>query len=268
MQSLARRVLHAELNFAASRGDGGIWSNAQPEIITQQLLAHDVEISDARLLPSPSSLEAEGFEVCRMALSGASWTDPQWIAQHYLPRACELVGELTGAAHVAPFYGGLTLTRDTGDPQSARAAEFVHLDQTRASVAPFLEMDASPEIRAKYRRVKIFNVWRPITPPPQDVPLALCDQRSLAESDWTIGRTVEPSFPDGVPYISSVFNPRQKWFYFSDLSLDEVIIFKGYDSDRTAPMGCLHGAFRNPHVPVGTIPRASVELRLFAFFEA
>ena len=32
----------------------------------------------------------------------------------------------------------------------------------------------------------------------------------------------------------------------SDLTPDEVIVFKGYDSDPAEPYGCLHGAFRHP----------------------
>ncbi|WP_167854985.1 CmcJ/NvfI family oxidoreductase [Mangrovimicrobium sediminis] len=258
----------AALNFAADRRDGGIWSNTWRERITQALVAQPVTLHDARQLPSPPSLEREGFEIHPMPLDGGDWENPAWVAEYYLPQALQLVAALTGAAHVAPLYHGAILIRDTGDPHRAPAAEFVHLDQTRDAVQPFLEMAADADLRERYPHYRIFNLWRSLTPPPQDVPLALCDQRTLEERDWVIGRTVEPNFPQGVPYLSSVHNPAQRWHYFSAVTQDEVIVFKGFDSDSSQPMGCLHGAFQQPGLAPGSVPRASVELRVFAFYES
>lgn len=256
--------VRASLNFAADRTNGGIWSNLMPERITQALEAHPVEVRDARLLASPPALDREGFTVCRDPLDSCHWDDRDWAISVYVPHCMKLVQQLTGAAHVASFYGGV-LVRDTGNPQRAPAAEFVHLDQTRESAIPFLEMAVDAETQRKYPRVKIFNVWRAITPPPQDVPLALCDQRTLDEADWVVGRTVDPAFPDGVPYVTSVFSPNQSWYFISGLEQDEAVIFKGYDNDPAAPMGCLHGAFRHPRLK--GVPRASAEARIFALFE-
>lgn len=265
----APAVVRAPLNFAADRTDGGIWSNLMRHLITQALEGFEVEIRDARRLAGGPSLEREGFVLSRTpAPAGADFTDRQWVATAYAPQCLKLVQELTGAAHVAPFYGGGVLIRDTGNAKAAPAAEFVHLDQTRESIRPFLEQAADAEVRARWPRVKIFNVWRPLTPPPQDVPLALCDQRTLDPRDWVVGRTVEPNFPEGVPYVSSVYNPAQRWFYLSDLTPDDVVVFKGYDSDPQAPFGCLHGAFRQPEPPARAVPRASAEARVFAFFDA
>jgi hypothetical protein len=89
------------------------------------------------------------------------------------------------------------------------------------------------------------------------------------ESDWVLGRTIEPDIqiPDGVPYLASVFNPDQVWYYIPDLSPDDAVIFQGYDSNPELPLGCLHGAFTQPIRPTGAVPRASIEMRLFALFE-
>jgi hypothetical protein len=260
-----RVAVRAPLNFAADRTNGGIWSNNEPARITQALKAAPVEIQDARRLSAPPSLADEGFELHCVPLENADWADPKWIADVYIPQTADLVRRLTGARHATPFG---SLIRDTGDSRRAPAAEFVHLDQTRESAVPFIEMTTPAEIRRSYPRVKIFNAWRPLTPPPQDVPLALCDQRTLDEADWVVGRTVEPDFPDGIPYITSVFNPRQRWFYISDLTPDDVIVFKGYDAAPDAPMGCMHGAFRQPNPSPGATPRASMEVRVIAFFDA
>jgi len=265
-QSHATATVHASLNFAADRKDGGIWSNMNPATITQALKAHEVLIKDARHLPSPPTLAKEGFEIQHLPMDGKNWTSPEWVAKEYVPKTLELVKRLTGAPLVIPFFNGAALIRDTGDPAKAPAAQFVHIDQTRESTIPFLQMNADEETIKKYPRVQMYNVWRSITPPPQDVPLAICDQRTLDESDWVVGKTVEPQFPNGVPYLASVHNAGQSWYYFSDVTTDESVIFKGYDSDLTVPMGCLHGAFKHPDPDPKAVPRASIEVRFFALF--
>jgi hypothetical protein len=262
----ASTMVEAALNYAADRSDGGVWSNGAPHWITQKLVAHLVEIRDARKLASPPRLDAEGFELHRIPLADCDWADPAWVQANYAPKAVALVQALTGAPKVADFTRA-ALIRDTGDASRPPAAQFVHLDQTRDSADPFVAAAADEAERRKYPRVRIFNVWRALTPPPQDVPLALCDQRTVDPNDWVVGRTIEPKFPEGVPYLTSVFNPRNQWCYVPDLELDEVIVFKGYDSDPEQPMGCLHGAFRDPDVGQGAVPRSSIELRIFAFSE-
>jgi hypothetical protein len=164
MQPQAAATVRATLNFAADRTDGGVWSNLMRHLITQALEGCEVEIRDARRLPDGPSLEREGFVWSRTpAPPGADFTDRDWVAAHYAPQCLQLVQQLTGAAHVAPFSDGGVLIRDTGNVKAAPAAEFVHLDQTRESIRPFLEQAADAAVRARWPRVKIFNVWRPLT---------------------------------------------------------------------------------------------------------
>jgi hypothetical protein len=63
------------------------------------------------------------------------------------------------------------------------------------------------------------------------------------------------------------YNPEHRWFYYSAMRADEVLVFKGYDFDPESPSRLFHTAFDDPSAPVGTPPRASVEARAFAFFE-
>jgi hypothetical protein len=251
-----------ELNFAADRSPGGVWSNFSPHLRTHALLARKVELRDARRLPIPPEIDREGFALAHSPIGHPDWTNDGWVAQTYTPASVDLVRRLTGAAHAAAFHPGVLL-RDSAGRNGAPAADFVHLDNTREAVQHFLERAVPSEIRARHRRVRVFNVWRAITPPPQDVPLALCDQRTLDEADWVIGETVEPTMSEGAPYIASLTNPAHRWFFFSDLTPDEAIVFKGYDSDPAEPFGCLHGAFRHPNPGRVTVSRASAEMRVF-----
>jgi hypothetical protein len=250
----AAPVIQATLNFSADRADGGIWSNTDRSLITQALSGHVVDLRDARAIQGGPSIEAEGFCVRNAPMDGAAWTDAAWVSAVYIPHCLEMVRELSGAAYVTPMQDSV-LIRDTGDVKRAPAAEFVHLDNSRDAIPTMLDrMMIDPEMRARLPRVKVFNVWRALTPAPQDVPLGLCDQRTLDPQDWVVGRTIEPAIvPEGVPYVTSTPNPGQRWWWVSDMSVDEAIVFKGYDSNPAAPFGCLHGA--------------SAETRIFAFFE-
>ena len=262
----ANILAHAALNFAGDRSDGGVWSNHNPAITTQKLTAHEVIIRDARHLATAPSITAEGFQIQRALVGGYDWYDQTWLTQIYLPHCLELVRQVTGATRVVPVHASV-LIRDTGNSAFAPAAQFIHIDQDRAAAAMMVAMAAGEDQAvASASRTAIFNVWRSKTPPPQDVPLAIADQRTLEEADWVVGKTVEPQMDYATPYVSSVFNPRQRWFYFSDMDVDEALVFKNYDSDKGRPLGCLHGAFRLPAMAAGTVPHASAEIRVIACF--
>lgn len=257
----------ARLNFAGDRTNGGIWSNGTPEITTQTLVGHGVEISDARQLAVAPTVAVEGFEIATAPLDGYHWDDEDWIVTVYMPHAVDLVRRVTGADFVSPVHNGV-LIRDTGDVMRAPAAQFVHIDQDRAAAGPMLVTAAGDaETVAQYSRATIFNVWRSLTPPPQDVPLALCDQRTVDEADWVVGKTIEPQIPYPIPYVSSVYNDRLGWYFYADMSVDEALIFKNFDNGAGQPLGCLHGAFQLSDVADGAVPRASAETRIAAFFK-
>jgi hypothetical protein len=61
-------------------------------------------------------------------------------------------------------------------------------------------------------------------------------------------------------------NPRHRWWYFSNMNRDEVLLIKFHDSDRSRAWRVPHTAFRDPSFPEAK-PRASIEVRSVAFFE-
>jgi hypothetical protein len=63
-------------------------------------------------------------------------------------------------------------------------------------------------------------------------------------------------------------NPRHRWVYFSAMTPDEVLVFKTNDSDPDEPHNVPHSAFDDPSCPPGVPPRASIEMRVIAFWLA
>jgi hypothetical protein len=142
----------------------------------------------------------------------------------------------------------------------------VHNDYTEKSgpqrVRDLLGEAAPARLR---RRFAEYNVWRPIAGPVRTMPLALVDASSIASGDLM---TADLIYEDRTGEIyHGVYNPAHRWFYFPDMTRDETVLIKCYDSltDGRARFS-LHSAFDDPTSPADAPPRESIEVRCFAFF--
>ena len=95
------------------------------------------------------------------------------------------------------------------------------------------------------RRSAQYNVWRVLTPPPQDVPLAVCEARSVAAEDFISADAIFDK--DGAIAFSFEalllrYNPKQRWAHFSNMRTDEALMFKTHDTDPEC--GALRAAWR------------------------
>ena len=128
-----------------------------------------------------------------------------------------------------------------------------------------------------YRRAVATSVWRVFSPPPQDWPLALCDFRSVGDDEglrnqlYFVDRVPEDPFAD-VDESQMVtsgsefhFSPGHEWWYFPDMTRDELLFFVFHDTDHSRAWRVIHTAFRDPNVHTA-VPRHSIEFRTFAFF--
>ena len=262
-------ALVATLNFARDRADGGVWSNTDPASASVRAGGRRVAIGDASGLAPAASLEREGFALVDRPFADAKWDDADWIDRVYVPDCMAMVQAMTGADHVGVIHPGVLHRR--ADPARNDAlhvppARFVHFDQSAASIAPYLARAAGDDWRDRFRTVRGYNIWRCVSPPPQNTPLALCDQRTFDRADMVIGHLVEPGLDHPIEYVTALHDPAQRWWCFPDAGAEQVIVFKGFDIDPAQPMGCLHSAFDHPapepHAPV----RESVENRVLAFF--
>jgi len=124
------------------------------------------------------------------------------------------------------------------------------------------------------KRFVYLTAWRNInTSPVQDNHLALLDERSLVKPDDII---VRDNFSiDAVAgkykilqYVLWKKNASKHfWYYFPDLTRDEMILHKQFDSDTTKQGRMVfHTSVPDPTAPANIPPRASVEVRAFCFF--
>ncbi len=196
----------------------------------------------------------------------------------YSAEIASLVKSLTGADDVVIFSPPVLRKTDSkvGSTYQPRAAD-VHTDYSSTNAKDTAPKHANGDI--EYSRFTFINVWRAITPPPQDWPLAVIDARSVSlDEGIPYPMIVVDKIPEKLPIVPQPpytiegsnfsFKPEHRWYYFRDMKIDEVLVFKLYDSDRhrgSKSWRCPHTAFFNP--TEGTIPRESVEVRTICYFK-
>ena len=233
-----------------------------------------VEVEDLRGSREPTHLDREGFRLLPHLSEVNDFRDAAAVQRVYVPEVEALIRELTGAPRV--FVGGAVLRWGERAPHpdfiNSRPGRFCHIDYSVDAFHAFARNHLANDPDAEHwlsGRYAAYNLWRVLTPPPQDIPLGVVDARTATREEVTEGDAVidvpgQPEFRFG----SSLFHhrPRHRWCYYSDMDRDEVLVFKAFDSDASKGRGSPHSAFDDPTCPATALPRSSVEIRAFAFF--
>lgn len=230
-----------------------------------------VRIEDARPNQEKFSLDREGFTLVRWPTDITDFMDTRAVEPEYIAECAELIRQLTGAVETCssgPIHCRFDNFNDPMARYDGRPAHYIHDDYSEncgvATVAQQLG-----EI-AKTGRTAIYNLWRVLTPPPQSMPLAVCDASSIDLVDEVESHVIL-SYPDGreVDSYTNLIkpNPKHRWYYFSDMTADEVLVFKSYDSDPSRASRVPHCAFVDSSVAQGSA-RVSIESRITAGFSA
>jgi hypothetical protein len=267
-------AVEAELNYLAPGTSRPVnYTFEPPEGTPWQtgvLEARRVTIHDARPLAQSGELklDRQGFQLVAHRSALDDFSDDARIRNVYYPEAEALLRAATGAAKAVIFDHTL---RDSAQGSRANAAlrepvRRVHNDQTFVSGPRRVRdhLDADDAHQRLQRRFAIINLWRPLSEVEQ-LPLALCDARSIAPEDLIASDLV---YRDKVGETYSFLqNPLHRWFYFPRLRPDEALLLKIYDSlqDGTARLTA-HTAFEDPQTPENAAPRRSIELRALVFW--
>ena len=259
-----------QMNFSGpvqgrARVDAPNWANTN-----MALQPHELRIHDARPIVNALSLDREGFTLVRHDCGITDAFDVDADGPGYHAAVAGRLAELTGATLVLPQGKGLIKRSMAGTETETGPARWVHMDYTTAAARKWVEWIEGWEglpLR-HYPRFAVYQTWRCLTPPPCDNTIAFCDASSLASDDCIVFDAClrEPYDEPGNSFESqfAMFNPAQRWYYFSDLTPDELIVFKGFDSDPTRYAQPPHNSADLPDADAA--PRVSVEARFFAFF--
>lgn len=276
-----------------------------------------LEIHNARALAADArkTLQQNGFELLRRPgdIDSIDFLDHQQVVKHYYPQCAEIVREFTGARvfafdhNVRSASGKRSKQRISGGQQVQGPARMVHGDYTLTSAAQRLRdltqapkandtlrgvvlgegqsliaPDEAARVLAPGGRFAIINLWRNIAKEPVlTLPLALCDAQSVQVDDLVV---FEIHYQDrvGENYFAK-HSPRHQWSYYPEMSSDEALLIKQWDSagplarsqggnsDANDPQSpctfSFHTAFEDSSTPADAPDRWSIETRCLVLYD-
>lgn len=255
--------------------------------------AHRVVVRDGRTPSNSFNLDVHGFVLAESASAVHDFFDKEEVERLYPAEAMAAVQALTGATRVA-LLGWMVRTSGDVSKHQTQSAGYTH----RGGVQPpageahvdFTPARAEPLARAIYEKTfpdgKGFSrfiassLWRVFSEPPQDCPLAVCDARSVGREEGVPNTMfIVDRLPDERTMLAEMeneknapaaaifhYNPAHRWWYFSNMTRKEVLLFKFHDSDPSKALRTPHTAFRDPSFP-NAKTRESIEFRTMAYFE-
>ncbi|KAF8328146.1 uncharacterized protein EI90DRAFT_3065726 [Cantharellus anzutake] len=234
--------------------------------VKHSLPIHPVQSDDPDI-----TLDRAGFQFYRRPSKEKTFDDEEQIKAEYYQESIGLIKELTGANRVVVFDHTIRRSGATGPntPDNRQPVTTVHVDQTPEAAENRVKRHLPPEDVSELlsKRHQIINLWRPFSHVAQDWPLALADYRHLDyEKDLT---PVTLKYPDREGETFGVkFNERHKWYYMKDMTPDDLVLIKCFDSKTDEGISRLtpHTAFFDTAAPTDAPPRHSIEIRALVFY--
>lgn len=160
-----------------------VWGKVDTDVTSYARLEKTLPVANIRDTPDAFGTDVSGFAVFNSPTKGKLFHDDQVVRRDYYDEVEALLREkIPGVKKVVIFDH--TIRRN--DPGSARQpVQQVHVDQTpkAAETRVRRHVPASEADDLLQRRYQLINVWRPISHPATDFPLAVVDWRSTSPRD-------------------------------------------------------------------------------------
>lgn len=264
------------------------------EINTGSYSDHEMTIRDGMPIRDHFEIDVHGFMIATKPSAVTDFHDKDEVDRLYEREVEQHVQALTGADHVVARGWMIRTSADLSERAALKARDYkhtggiqppageAHVDVntvTARRMARATYAECFPD-GPGYRRFLISSYWRTFSPPPQDVPLAVCDGRtSFGGEEKSNTLFIVDEFPDGDALTTPVegedemlaatifsYNPGMRWWYFSNMHSDDALLFKFHDSDHERTWRCPHTAFRDTSFRDAR-NRESIEVRSVAFWE-
>jgi hypothetical protein len=288
------RSVEAEINYLLPGPDiNRRFVSAGVEVNTGTYGPFKVKVRDGRAIKKHFTLDTHGFVLADSITTVADFYDSDEVDRIYQGEVAREVARLTGASFVAPMGWMIRNSGDISKFQKQKKGPYTH----RGGVQPpagEAHIDTEPGRADRhaeriyrqhkpdgpgYKRFIYSSFWRTFSEPPQDCPLAVCDNRSVRDDEGVPnvlyivdkipeGEALFAPMPDADQPAAAIFrySPDHRWWYFSGMTRDEAMVIKFHDSDRSVAWRTPHTAFWDNSFSDRKV-RASIECRSVAFFE-
>jgi hypothetical protein len=248
----------------------------------------EVDVLDGRTADLPGWAEC-GFELLSHTSRVSRWDrDDEIVAVHY-PEVEALARRITGCAHAMVSSHIKRNPAQAARHRDLAPIRFVHSDFARGHDAlirrAFRDAMDDPAVAVPTRhavmadtveharRVVVVQFWRNLGPPKMDLPLALCDARTVRADEARPFVVTDYAGAGGQFEALAVTAPsdpeRHRWYAYPEMTANETIAFRTYDTDIVRAGGTFftpHTAFRDPEVALDQPARSSIELRATCLF--
>ncbi|PYH62040.1 uncharacterized protein BO96DRAFT_428776 [Aspergillus niger CBS 101883] len=210
---------------------------------------HPETIRDIRGLidAPPFDLDINGFAYKRCPPPAITkpyeYSDPQKINDIFLPECEAILKEhVNGADEVKIFDWKIRKKKSakekrTRNPNLQGFARQVHIDTllTRDEIGtPTMERIRNhlPEESQHLLsgRVQLIILWRPISGPIEDHPMAVCDGQTMDATKLIETDMIRGNYTGTMLYPQYEANSARRWYYMSEQETQDVLLFKGFDT--------------------------------------
>lgn len=225
-------------------------------LVSPDLRPTDVIVTDIRHSEHHPDFDRDGISFVDENTAVSDFEhSTEWRAV-YEQELDTLLKLVTGASEVIVFDHTIRID----DPNAVRRpARNVHNDYNRAGAEQRLVDIVGSERSAEFHNAGFgfVNVWRPIDHIIQSSPLGFIWPRSMAAEDWM---NIDLIYPDRFGQILGVAENRaHEWFFKSEMSPDEAVVFNIYDSRGRPHLA--HSALDLPSDEQAAHSRKSIESR-------
>jgi hypothetical protein len=282
--------------------EGKPWNKVDGPGVSFKQGYHKREVHNLRGRENEFNTDNAGFAVYNHPAREKLFTDDTAAREGYYKEVEQLLrSKLPGVKKVVIFDH--TIRRRVKDAPR-QPVQQVHVDQTPRAAEVRLRRHVPKEEADELAqgRYQIINVWRPIENPAFDHPLAVIDWRSTSPSDFIAVDLLYPrrdsldaddddrgkeKMPDPSSHSSTegyevkgetmsvAANEKHQFYYMKDMTPDEVMFLKCFDSwgegmengKKGLALRTPHTAFEDPNTPQDAPGRQSIEVRCLVFYE-
>jgi len=267
------RSVEGSINYAIDSGAVNRFHAKDSSLDTFDYDPRTVSLLDGRSLADQPSLDREGFALFDMPSAVRDFRRMEDVQTLHFPEIVSFIAGITRADEVviagppALRFGERAAAADRA--AHSKTARLVHSDSYETAAEDFTR-EFNPHPERRIARCEHHNIWRTFSRPPQDLPLALCDFRSVLPDDIIRADAAFDNEQGQVTWSFEAmlfrYDPAHRWVYYSNMTAADVLVFKRYDSDRTRPWFVPHTAFEDPSAPADAEPRASIEMRTISYW--
>ena len=270
------RSVRAPINYLEDDTPDSIWYAADSWRSHMPLRTETMTIEDARPRRGDFSLDRQGIFLADAPTAVKDFRDRERAEPIYTRELEEAVKAVTGAHTVVISRSWVHRHSDRskrfGEEGTTYPGRYAHIDYSDASGPATARQWLGEDPRADELfggRFAIFNLWRALSEPPQDCALCMAEATSVEARDLVVSHIVlgPPEREMRIQTNMVAFNPSHRWVYFPDMRRDELLLFRGYDSDPAHSRRVPHTAFDDPSAGEDAPPRESIDIRCVAFFD-